>query len=677
MKKRFFLLFALTILCLLSFVFGSVAVFAETTDYSTMWKDTQNVTITKESGIKLAFAGSGAATYQYNFDIEDSDSEIVVSAKDFTATEGTVFTVKLLTSSYGSNVINFLADKKVKLGTDEESVLQIGSFENVKISIKDKEVYVNSSKLGKSNITVGYSGLAITATTNVNVFLKKINHVDFSADTLPKDREFYYDNDCFINRGYDQVTATDYETLDYNAIVGYDYTVDDVAFFGTTFTPSNSGVVYCQGTISGGAITWGEELTYRTDVQTATKVRFPNVGLYKVIIKATNGANEKEDAIVKYYKVAEQPDEDSLSFLPYSGNEAKYKEIANEVITAITDQTEGNEGEMISIGKNFYYPKTLIYDVVVSKYFDAAQLTTNSPVTYTLCYAKGSSSSDFTSVTTSSFELSEMTKYVFFVLPNDDWKNGFTYSTAEFEDYQIKYLDSVSKELKDGEEVEVQIGAWFDQSDNFLIPVFSFEITDNKAPEITVGFENPAFIGQQYKVQSITINASEYTAEYKLYYMTEENYDKYKNNTLEGISNSDKKVFNKDSFISDSAYYNRLIELVGANKITEVKNTTDVKSGEDMEDAFDKTNLTFTPKKGYYYVLCLVEGENGFSDSAVTYAIASLEEPEAVTYESEWWKHNWKSVMYLSISGVSLVGILLLLFVKPSKKSSKNHNDEI
>ena len=120
-----------------------------------------------------------------------------------------------------------------------------------------------------------------------------------------------------------------------------------------------------------------------------------------------------------------------------------------------------------------------------------------------------------------------------------------------------------------------------------------------------------------------------------------------------------------------------LTALEKAGKITPVKYTTDIQGDEEIGDAFDKANLTFKPKKGYYYMVCTVNAKNGLSDLVVTDAIVALEEPAEVEHESEWWKHNWKSVMYLSISGVSLVGILLLLFVKPKKKAAKNNNDEV
>ena len=103
MKKKFFLLFALTILCVLSFVFGSVAVFAEETtnsEYSAMWNTNTNVTITKDvdNGTKLEFVGAAEATYQYNFSIGQTNDKIVVSAKDFTVeNDNKVFAVKLTT----------------------------------------------------------------------------------------------------------------------------------------------------------------------------------------------------------------------------------------------------------------------------------------------------------------------------------------------------------------------------------------------------------------------------------------------------------------------------------------------------------------------------------------------------------------------------------------------------
>ena len=90
-----------------------------------------------------------------------------------------------------------------------------------------------------------------------------------------------------------------------------------------------------------------------------------------------------------------------------------------------------------------------------------------------------------------------------------------------------------------------------------------------------------------------------------------------------------------------------------------------------LEIAFNNSTLNFTTtKKGFYYVVVTVADKYGEA-SAVTYAIEVASEFTEVKYDTQFLKHNWVSIMFLGIALLSLIGIILLIFVKPKEEKEE------
>ena len=180
-----------------------------------------------------------------------------------------------------------------------------------------------------------------------------------------------------------------------------------------------------------------------------------------------------------------------------------------------------------------------------------------------------------------------------------------------------------------------------------VVPVFTFSVNYISTPEVIVGASENAFLDLEYEVESLTITASNYTARYKLYFIPEDKNGEY----------------DKDDYATDAEY----IQAVLANSA--IIDVTD--------EIFDDQYLTFTPTidedlgigKGYYYVLVGVYDNNGYSDEAMTRAIACLEEYKEVVPEKQFFKYNVTSIVFLSISAASFIAILVLIFIKPKKEN--------
>ena len=88
---------------------------------------------------------------------------------------------------------------------------------------------------------------------------------------------------------------------------------------------------------------------------------------------------------------------------------------------------------------------------------------------------------------------------------------------------------------------------------------------------------------------------------------------------------------------------------------------------------------TFTPVKvGAYKIKC--EVSSGTSSSA-RYAegetvISVAEEPSVVKPDNHWFRNNVWSIVFLSVGTLSLIGIIILLFIKPKEEVETDETGE-
>ena len=327
-------------------------------------------------------------------------------------------------------------------------------------------------------------------------------------------------------------------------------------------------------------------------------------------------ASDWKDGIAHTFTLVKETEESSIYYTFENKTRAEYELSIN-----------GDEGKLAGkkLGDSFTYPD--LTDILVSDYFEYATLKSN----LTLYYCRPTSKS-FTSTTSKSFTLSEVGTYSFYVVAKDPTGTAFTVDTE-----------------KCVREVGAEGDGWYLKDDvngtsTLVAPIFSFDFAVVKAPEITIDSKvEQGYIGLTYQdaKEYITIVANNESVKYELYY-----------------SATDLSTQSGNEWASE-----------GVEVLTTSESAENV--SEDKEIAFNNSTLNFTPiKKGFYYVVVTVADKYGEA-SAVTYAIEVASEFTEVKYDTQFLKHNWVSIMFLGIALLSLIGIILLIFVKPKEEKEE------
>ncbi len=212
---------------------------------------------------------------------------------------------------------------------------------------------------------------------------------------------------------------------------------------------------------------------------------------------------------------------------------------------------------------------------------------------------------------------------------------------GKYEFYVVfKDKDNNAMEIKDFYEVkddEKVFGKYADY-------VFSFTLEDNYPMEITpASSQGKGYVGTKYTASGFEIKASSYTATYSLYYS---------------------KTGADDSWV----------EIPAVSKVSEEDYVEE--NGFDYSDieaiAYDG-KLTFTPDRtGYYRIECnVVSSSSVRAETAVSKTIEVSSKPKTVVVDNHWLENNVWSVVFLSIGTLCLIGIIVLLFIKPKDQDAE------
>lgn len=280
------------------------------------------------------------------------------------------------------------------------------------------------------------------------------------------------------------------------------------------------------------------------------------------------------------------------------------------------------------LGDSFTYPD--LTNLIVSDYFDYSALKSN----LTLNYCQPGSSS-FTSTSSKSFKLNGIGTYSFYITGKDPIGKGII--EVDSEKHERKVVDGVD-------------GWYVKDTEDLVCPIISFEFSAIKKPRITLEKPEKCFIGLLYKDVSsiITVEATNESKVYTLYYSETELSASFK------AENSDKN-WNDDGI----DYLKSKATLIA----------------DDADEKFSTSTLNFTPqKKGYYYVVCEVADNYG-KVAIVTDPITVAGEYREVSYEREFLKYNWVSVLFFCIAVLCFIGLMLVIFIKPKDKTNAADTD--
>ena len=269
-----------------------------------------------------------------------------------------------------------------------------------------------------------------------------------------------------------------------------------------------------------------------------------------------------------------------------------------------TTNAEGKETS-VYLGSEFKVPS--MADLVQDNY------TAYNDLKYTVYYRNAETA---TSTSSFSFKLNVIGDYIFYAI---------------FEDAEGNKMD-VEKFLKevDGE----------DQLQDNLF-TFRFDIQDNADISVERAIaQGVGYVGVNYTASKFTVEASGCKLTYKLYYTSSTKAEANDSNVVwKEIpkASSVKSGYNKDGF-----------DYAAVKAIN-----------------YDGT-LTFKPTKiGSYKIVCTATSEVSDRKDEDATVIRVYGEPTVYEAPSTWLRDNAWSVVFLSVGTLCLIGIIVLLFIKP------------
>lgn len=380
--------------------------------------------------------------------------------------------------------------------------------------------------------------------------------------------------------------------------------------------PEGSGVKLYDNVMFESNTTMPNEFRFRT---TGNNVKF--------------GVGEKvDDEFVVYEEfivnqVKENDYEDTITPV-YVVNDVALASYENALKEAITIEKENGQTTSVALGTDFVLPsmKDLVFDdlcvyeeLTAKVYYRTAKEDKNvSEMQFEL-----DSIGDYIYFVAFSDGVNEMNKTDFFVVGKDNViKNGI---------YGLEDDDG------EGNPVAGYVGKF----------VFEFTIQDDadievKAPEV----QGKGYKGIQYKASNFVLKASGCTTEYALYYNA---------NVNAGADDEGWILIPKADTIADSTYSEN------GFGYTEIK-----KINYDGERAFLPTRI------GAYKLVCTATSSVSSRFASASSIIKVESEPKVVEVPSNWLENNIWQIIFLSVGTACLIGIIILLCIKPKDKKENN-----
>ena len=246
------------------------------------------------------------------------------------------------------------------------------------------------------------------------------------------------------------------------------------------------------------------------------------------------------------------------------------------------------------------------------------------------------------------------------------------------------------------------------------IPYFHFEIKDKglkvKEPTATKGTRDTKVLNEKYTMSSLTVlGANNLKQDAKLYKIDLASYNRTNPNvelkedhligvTYERIAEKVAawaSVAGNDLATTDdifavylNAYAEVLAERVGGGAtaaglkgvFVPISEAGDRLNGKKEDDKYewDASSKPFkTVEEGHFLVLVDYSETINPAQRAAAYKVVLVQSKKAtITGESQWWKDNLVSVILFAISGVLLIIVIILLFVKPSEETLEDLDEK-
>lgn len=301
----------------------------------------------------------------------------------------------------------------------------------------------------------------------------------------------------------------------------------------------------------------------------------------------------------------------------YVFNQDAYDAFKAALVEQYKVTKDGGKTTSVPLGSTFEIPS--MADLVCDDNTPYSEL--KYTVTYA-CQTKGTSNS-------MEFDLDEIGEYYFYVAFKDAAGNS------------MEEKDFFTTDDDDSNKVTLNNG-------KYCKFVFTFEIQDDADIEVSSAVkQGVGYKGVEYTASKFTVDASGCNLTYVLYYNSDVN-----------ASSDDEGwiIIPKASSVTD----------------TEYKDENGYTYDMIQEIGYDGS-LTFNPTKvGSYKIACTATSAVSARYAEAETVIRVESEPKVVKVDNHWLQNNVWSVVFLSIGTLCLIGIIVLLFIKPKEETDND-----
>lgn len=284
-------------------------------------------------------------------------------------------------------------------------------------------------------------------------------------------------------------------------------------------------------------------------------------------------------------------------------------------------------------------------------------VTAYTDLSYNVYYNNGSNGNTTSQKSNSlSINLTKEGRYGFTIYATDGSSNPmYYYKDGEKKTYTASNIWSMRESKKNTE---------YDDTKKYL-PWFTFNVESSEIEIEDPGEREAAYVGTKYSAISFDINAVSFDRKYELYRFDN---DVYFNDAKGGNG----KALTYDEFMEKKA------DLLENNPqwFTEIPAASSLTKGSDEYDEFYKygwnnTSPEFVPQDAntfYVVKLTVTSTVNNLEPKTAYMGISASAKISALKGEDTWLQDNMTSIILLAIAGASLIGIVLLLVIKPKNK---------
>ena len=289
----------------------------------------------------------------------------------------------------------------------------------------------------------------------------------------------------------------------------------------------------------------------------------------------------------------------------------------------------------------------------------ADNVTAYTDLSFNVYYNNGSNGNTTTQKNNAlSINLTKAGRYIFTIYATDKNSNPMYYYKKEGEENEKKTFTASNiwsmRESKKNTEYE---------NTKDYLPWFTFNV---EAAEIEIedpGEREAAFVGTKYTSISFEINAVSYDRKYELFRFDNDVY--YKKNGVALTYEQFMKL--KNEFLDENG------DNYHPEWFTEIPAASSLTAGSDEYDEFYKygwnsTSPEFVPQDAntfYVVKLTVTSTVDNLEPKTAYMGISASAKISSLKGEDTWLQDNMTSIILLSIAGASLIGIILLLVIKP------------